>query len=121
MNPASVGPEMVQLMTKLTQDNCVWTLTLRGNVNARTSYVIHFADILKHLVEDQAHLLVIDLTAVEVIDAYGLRLLLAAKKEFSEQDIQIVLQNPNAHLRRLFRIMQFDRVFNVKMDNSIVT
>jgi anti-sigma B factor antagonist len=67
----------------------------------------------------QAHVkkLLIDLTGVEFIDSHGLRVLLNAHKDFSNEDVQIVLQNPNPHLKRLLRIMQFDRVFEIESND----
>ena len=110
----------MSLTTELTRDSEGWTLKLFGNVDSSTSHLMWFNDsstsLLKELVQAHVKKLLIDLTNTEFIDSHGLRLLLNAHKEFSKENIEIVLQNPNAHLKRLFRIMQFDRVFIIESD-----
>jgi anti-anti-sigma factor len=106
------------LATQLTQADDVWTLKIIGFVNASTSYLMLYTDssqsLLKKLIEAEAKALVIDLSEADGVDSHGLRLLIDAQKEFSAKDIQIILRQPNAHLSRLFRIMQFDRLFTVE-------
>lgn len=110
----------MSLTTELIRDSEIWTLKLFGNVDSSTSHLMWFSDsstsLLKELVQARVKILLIDLARTEFIDSQGLRLLLNAHKEFSKENIQIVLQNPNAHLKRLFRIMQFDRVFDIESD-----
>lgn len=102
------------LMTEFIQEERNWTLIKPvGDINASTS-TLWVPDILRKLEKTQARLLVIDLTAVENVDAYGLRLLLTLKKELFMRNIQIELRNPTPNLRRLFRILQFDRTFVIK-------
>jgi|GEM_PF-2232234 len=101
------------LMTEFIQQNGNWTLKLVGDIDASTS-TLWVPGILRKLEKTHAQLLVIDLTAVENIDAYGLRLLLTLKKELFMHNIQIELRNPTPNLRRLFRILQFERTFVIK-------
>ena len=101
------------LMTEFIQQEGNWTLKLVGDIDASTS-TLWVPGILQKLEKTQAQLLVIDLTAVENIDAYGLRLLLTLKKELFMRNIQIELRNPTPNLRRLFRILQFERTFVIK-------
>ncbi len=112
---------MTNLTAELTRNDDAWTLKLIGSVDSGTSYLMWYTDssasLLKKLRQAKAKKLFIDLMAAESIDSHGLRLLLNAQKEFSKEDVQIILQNPNPHLKRLFRIMQFDRVFTVELDN----
>ncbi len=112
---------MTNLTAELTRNDDAWTLKLIGSVDSGTSYLMWYTDssasLLKKLRQAKAKKLFIDLMAAESIDSHGLRLLLNAQKEFSKEDVQIILQNPNPHLKRLFRIMQFDRVFVVELDN----
>ncbi len=114
----TVNSKPMTLTTELTQDGDTWTLKIIGFVNASTSYLMWYTDsshsLLKKLVETKAKTLVIDLSEADGVDSHGLRLLIDAQKEFSTQNIQINLRKPNAHLSRLFRIMQFDRLFNVE-------
>jgi anti-anti-sigma factor len=112
---------MDNLSTELTRDNDTWILKLEGYVDSRTAHLMWSADSSTSLLQEmtQAHVkkLLIDLTGVEFIDSHGLRVLLNAHKDFSNEDVQIVLQNPNPHLKRLLRIMQFDRVFEIESND----
>ena len=109
---------MNKLSTQLIRHSDDWTLKLGGNVDSNTAHLMWIAEsgdpLLKEMIQAQVKKLVIDLTQVEFIDSHGLRNLLNAHRDFSGQNIDIVLQNPNSHLRRLLRIMQFDRVFIIE-------
>lgn len=109
---------MDKLPTKLIRHSDDWTLELSGNVDANTAHLMWIAEsgepLLKEMTQAQVKRLIVDLTEVEFIDSHGLRNLLNAHRDFSGQNIQIVLQNPNSHLKRLLRIMQFDRVFIIE-------
>ena len=110
--------KLLTLTTELSQQDEAWTLTLTGFVNASTAYLMWFTDknqtLLEQMVDAGATSLVIDLSRTEGIDSHGLRLLIDAHREFSEKNIQITLRSPNSHLSRLFRIMQFDRLFKIE-------
>lgn len=112
---------MAKLTTQLARNGDVWTLKLIGSVDSGTAHLMWFSDssfaLLKELVQADAKKLYIDLAAADSIDSQGLRQLLGAHTEFSRENVQIILQNPNPHLKRLFRIMQFDRVFVVESDD----
>lgn len=109
---------MDKLSTELTRDSNAWLLKLKGHVDSSTAPLMWSTDNSDSLLKEmsQAHIkkLLIDLTNVEFIDSHGLRILLNTHKDFSNENIQIVLQNPNPHLKRLLRIMQFDRVFVIE-------
>ncbi|MBE7469524.1 MAG: hypothetical protein DPW09_09290 [Anaerolineae bacterium] len=109
------------LSTKLTRQNDVWCLKLNGNVDVATAHLMwstdNSASLVKEMVQAKVKKLAIDLTGVDFIDSHGLRVLLNAHKDFSHENIQIILQNPNPHLKRLLRIMQFDRVFVIEVDD----
>jgi anti-sigma B factor antagonist len=112
---------MNKLSTELTRQSDVWILKLNGNVDSNSAHLMWFTDngasLLKELMQAQVKKLLIDLTNLEFIDSHGLRVLLNAHKEFSSENIQVVLQNPNPHLKRLLRIMQFDRVFVIESND----
>lgn len=98
-----------------------WTVKLTSTVHSATIRFMlvtdHESSLLKRLVQAGIEKLIIDLTEVETIDANGLRRLLRAKREFVEAGIQIILKNPNPHLKRLLRIMGFDRTFIIEPDD----
>lgn len=106
---------MDKLSTELTRQSDVWILKLNGNVDSNTTHLMWFTDsstsLLNELTQARIKKLLIDLTNLEFIDSHGLRVLLNAHQEFSNANIEIILHNPNSHLKRLLRIMQFDRVF----------
>jgi anti-anti-sigma factor len=102
-------------MTELVQSENGVTLILAGEVNARTIPSIWVGKIFETLFQAGSEYLIIDLLAVERIDAYGLRFLLKMQKELAARDIQIILQNPAPSLRRLFTILKFDDTFTVRM------
>ena len=112
---------MNKLSTELTRQNDVWILKLNGNVDSNTVHLMWFTDscasLIKELTQARVKKLSIDLTHLEFIDSHGLRVLLNAHKEFSSENIQIALQNPNPHLKRLLRVMQFDRIFVIESND----
>lgn len=109
------------LSTKLTHQNDVWTLKLSGNIDSATANQMwstdNSASLLKEMVQAQVKKLALDLSEVDFIDSHGLRVLLNAHRDFSNENIQIILQYPNPHLKRLLRIMQFDRVFVIESND----
>lgn len=113
---------MPKLTTELVQDNDTWTLKLIGNVNSATlqkvSLVNNDVSLSKRLVRSGAKKLFIDLMSTESIDSEGFRILLNTQKEFAEAGIQIVLRNPNPHMKRLLRMMKFDRTFEIEPNDS---
>ncbi len=112
---------MSQLNTELIQnDDNTWTLILNGSIDSDTRHKMWSVEnstvLLDRLIETKSEKLLVDLTEAERFDSHGLRLLLNAQKEFSKEDVEIILKSPNSHLKRLFQIMQFDRVFTVVLD-----
>ncbi|MEM7346545.1 MAG: STAS domain-containing protein [Chloroflexota bacterium] len=109
---------MTELSTDLDRASDGWTLKLIGSVDATTSHLMWSVDssasLLNEIREANIQSLKIDLIDTKAIDSHALRLLLNAHKEFATQNIPITLCNPNSHLSRLFRIMQFDRVFDIE-------
>lgn len=108
--------QIMDFMTKLILDGDTWILKLIGSIDVRVPRVLQFSDLSDKLEQAQARSLTIDLSEAVIIDSSGLRLLLEAKKELVRKDIEVILYNPSAHMRRLFRIMQFDQLFIIKDD-----
>ncbi len=111
-----------KLKTKLRQDSPdTWTLTMIGSVDQENFQFLSSIEnnaISNRLVEAQAKKLIIDLAATEQFDSLGLQLLLLLYKQLAQRNIQVVLRDPNPHLRRVLRIMQFDRIFRVEADDD---
>ncbi len=112
---------MDKLSTQLDRQSEAWTLKLKGSVDSNTADLMWSADssasLLKEMMQARVKKLLIDLTHIEFIDSHGLRVLLNVHKDFSKENIKIVLQHPNPHLKRLLRIMQFDRVFEIESND----
>lgn len=111
-----MAQRMSRLTTNIIKAKTRWTLKLGGELNASTAGMMQLAGLLSDMQQANAEQLVIDLAALNVIDAYGLGLLLNAKRDFANGDIQIVLKNPGPRLCRLLRIMQFDQIFAIETD-----
>ncbi|MDX1523546.1 MAG: STAS domain-containing protein [Anaerolineae bacterium] len=108
----------MSLRTELSVDGDVWVLKLIGFVDFKTSdFMWHVKNshvLLEELIEDGVSSLVVDLSETDGIDSHGLRLLIEAHKTYSANGVKITLRKPNSHLSRLFRIMQFDRLFVIQ-------
>ena len=112
-----------QLTTQLIQTGATeWTLKLVGTVDISTQHLIWNAGANNNLLEKfentNVKSLIIDLSQVERFDSLGLRMLLNVQKDASEKNIAVVLKNPNLHLNRLFKIMQFDKFFAIEYDDQ---
>lgn len=98
-----------------------WWLEINGVVPPETFQLAPAIDnnvILQRMLQAAATELVLDFSTLKEFDSRGLQLLLMLSKQLSPQNIQIVLYNPNPYLRRVLRIMQFDRVFKVELDEN---
>ena len=103
------------LITKLIQIDGQWTLKLIGDVNIdQNDFWVE--DISNLLQQNLVKSLAIDLSRSDQPDSRGLRFLLDIQEACSGYGITVVLRHPSDHLRRLLRIMQFDRIFIVEPD-----
>lgn len=98
-----------------------WWLELNGVTPAQAVQLdaaIENNVILQHMLKLASDELVIDFSHLKEFDSHGLLLLLRLSQQFSPQNIQIVLHNPSTYLSRVLRIMQFDRVFKVEINDG---
>ena len=106
---------MNKVTAKLIQQNDIqWMIVLENEAIFTATPSIWFADIVEQLEQNGVELLIIELTGVESIDSQGLKFLLDVHRDLSGRDIKVILQNPGPHLRRLLRVMQFDRIFTIE-------
>jgi anti-sigma B factor antagonist len=56
----------------------------------------------------------VNFEALEYISSAGLGILLSAQKRLSQSGHSLKLTNLNSHLREIFRIAGFDRVFTIE-------
>ncbi len=112
-----------QLITEFTpEDNATWRLKLIGSVAGNHYSMRKLIEgknsLLNKLTETHAQKFIIDLSTTKRLDSQGLRLLLSIHKELSQNDIQIILQNPNLHLYRVLQIMSFDHLFKIEFSEE---
>lgn len=60
--------------------------------------------------------LVIDLSSTDYVDSQGLKILFDAHRQFTPRGTRIILKNPNTLLQKLFKTMQFNRLFTIEID-----
>ena len=110
---------MNKVTARLIQQNeTQWTIALDNEANFIVTPSIWMADIIEQLEQNGVELLIIELAGVESIDSQGLKFLLDIHRDLSGRNIKMILQNPGPHLRRLLRIMQFDRIFTIETTNT---
>ena len=72
--------------------------------------------LLTKVVKAHAPKLAIDLSTVKEFDSCGMQMLVMLYKQFSEQKLSIVLQNPAPYVSRMLNIMQLDRWFEIETE-----
>ena len=60
---------------------------------------------------------VIDLSALEFVDAKGLRLLVETRRRLADQGCVLSVEPPPAHVRRIFVLTGLDGLFDVQPDD----
>jgi anti-anti-sigma factor len=99
------------------QGNQIWVLRLIQDVDSRDlqfTWDTEAIPMLQDLIQNKAKKLIVDLTETQQLGSPGIQLLVNMYRKLSQQDIPIILKNPNPHLQRLLRIMQLDRIFVIK-------
>jgi anti-sigma B factor antagonist len=56
----------------------------------------------------------LDFSGLEYISSLGLGVLLEAQKRLTRSGHGLVIENPNAHIRDLFELAGFSRIFEIK-------
>ncbi len=108
---------MKTIQVKFVQEDH-WTISLVGDIAFTNLSEIEIQEVINALDVDQITQLIIDLTGIERLDSYGFRVLLSLHRGFNKVNIPITLDNPNAHLRRLLRIMQFDHLVTINSEKG---
>ena len=111
------GSMMTPAIVKITHTGNTWVLKIIGSIDITNHHLLWSIDtqqsLLEDMVEADADKFIIDLSETERIDSQGLRHLYDIYRLFVSTNIQVVLQNPNSHLLRVFRIIQLDKVFEI--------
>ena len=98
-----------------------WWLAINGVVEPE---LLHFSQaidnqtLVQKVVAAKAQRFVIDLTALSSFDSRGLLLLLVLYRQLSDENIPLVLRNPNSYLQRILRIMQVDHFFEIEVGEN---
>lgn len=105
-------------MTRLTRNaRGTWLLEVSGVKDRdmlRQMTDTEIPIIMSILEQVEVHKLFIDLTAIQDFDSRGLQFLLRMRQKLVGRNIPVILRNPNAHLRQILRIMQFDQFFQIE-------
>ena len=56
----------------------------------------------------------LDFSGLEYISSLGLGVLLEAQKRLSGSGHGLIIENPNAHIRDLFELAGFNRIFEIR-------
>ena len=91
------------------RQNSAVTLALLGELDM--AEVDAFEDELRRIEQSRPPLIAIDLSALELIDSYGLSTLLDAEARAREAGRRLVLVPPPDQLMRVFRLTLLDRRF----------
>jgi anti-anti-sigma factor len=68
----------------------------------------------RQVLDDIAGSAVVDFSQLDYISSAGLGVLLATQKRLSQAGNGLKLLNMNNHIRELFRIAGFDRIFDIE-------
>lgn len=99
-----------------------WWLELEDSVGQESFHLVQALDsqaIVQRAKTAQVKKFVIDLTPLNSFDSQGLQLLLMLYRQLFDQNIMLVLHNPNYFLQRIFRILQVDRFLEIEMGSEI--
>ena len=101
----------MQIVTHTRRDGPWSITTIAGDLD-----VVGGPDLRQHVmkeVREGNHLLVLDLTAVDFIDSFGLGVLVGALKRVRLLDGDLRLVVPEPRIRRVFEVCDLDRVFTL--------
>lgn len=93
------------------------TVIAPAEVDLATSAALR--DDIEHASQESAWIMV-DLTAVEFIDSSGLSVLMWGRKRAVERDGNLVLVGSGERIRKMLRITQLDRVFDLYPTANLV-
>ncbi|MBE7549609.1 MAG: STAS domain-containing protein [Anaerolineales bacterium] len=98
-----------------------WWLVINGVIEPE---LLHFSQaidnqtLVQKVIAARAQKFVIDLTTLSNFDSRGLLLLLLLYRQLSDENIPLVLRNPNSYLQRILRIMQVDHFFEIDVGEN---
>jgi anti-anti-sigma factor len=95
--------EDVELTTAIVREPRGVRLTLRGELDMGS--VVEAESAVRAAAELTQGRLVIDLTELGFMDVFGARALLRVADEVLTADREVVIANPNRHVRRLFELI----------------
>jgi anti-anti-sigma factor len=99
--------------------NAYW-LNLDGPVDPEVFQLpmaIESKAILNKVMTSPTPKLVIDLSAVKEFDSRGVQIMVMLYKQFIEQNVLVVLENPAPYISRMLRMLQLDRWFEITSDS----
>ena len=73
-----------------------------------------FRDIMRTFDLPPGECVVFDMTALDLIDSSGLGMLIIARDESKKRQLDFVIENPKAEVRRLMDMAKFERFFTIR-------
>lgn len=98
----------------LTEENVsdrVRLITLQGTLDAPNAMAIE--DEFKDLLVAHTDHVIVDLSGVDYMSSYGLRMLLIGAKSLRESGGNFYLASPNEHVSRVIAVAGYDTIFPV--------
>lgn len=92
-------------------DQDVWTVGVQGRLAQEQS--MDLEDTLRGLLDKQRNRLIVDLSQASYINSGGLRTLVTAWRLARQQGGNLVLFGLNEHVREIFEMVGFDKVFQI--------
>ena len=91
-------------------ENSTLTMMIEGRIDTQTA-----PDLLKAVEDSIGNVsdLVLDFTNVSYISSAGLRLLVSLQKKAAASGKTMVIRNPNAVVKEVFRVSGFNKTFTV--------
>ena len=103
VHPLPEQPPDLELTTAIVREPGGVRLMLRGELDMNA--VLETEGAVRAAAELTHGRLVIDLTELDFIDVFGARTLLRVADEALTTDREVVIANPNRHVRRLFELI----------------
>jgi anti-sigma B factor antagonist len=90
-------------------------VTAHGRVDEATweAFGSHLDSAIQRTIEQDRHMLVIDLSGLEYMSSRGLRALTIAKRQADAAGIAITLAAPNEVMREILAISRYDKLFPI--------
>jgi len=91
-----------ELHVEISETARAWSVVVRGEIDMQTAPKLE--GVLDDVIAQDARLVKLDLQQVDFLDSSGLRVILEASNQLSEQDGQLVLEGASAAVERVLEL-----------------